>query len=79
MPGRPLYVWTGFRSQQGFPGRDRVFWSYVVIGVPCVATWFTGFMQLLGHDRVFPCRDSVLFLCRDNVATKVSLSRSRRS
>ena len=36
-------------------------------------------MQLLGHDIVFPCRDSVLLLCRDNVVTEVSLSRPRRS
>ena len=24
MPRRLLHVWAGFRSQQGFPGRDRV-------------------------------------------------------
>ena len=37
--------------------------------VSCVAIWLSGFMQLLGRDIVFPCRDSVLLFCRDNVAT----------
>ena len=32
-----------------------------------------------GRDIVFLCRDSALFLCRDDVAAEVSLSRSRRS
>ena len=66
--------WAGFGSRQGFSGRDRVFWFYVVTRVPCVTTWFSGFMQLLFRDIVLPCRDSVLLLCRDNVVTEVSLS-----
>ena len=32
---------------------------------------------MLGRDVVLPCRDSALFLGRDDVATKVSLSRPR--
>ena len=51
---------------------------FVVIGFPCVATWFSGYRQLPGRDIVFLCRDSALFLCRDDVAEEVSLSRSRR-
>ena len=31
-----------------------------------------------GHDIAFPCRDSVLFLCLDNVAMEVSLSRLKQ-
>ena len=41
-------------------GRDKgsmiaieLFLFHVVTGVPCVATWFSGFMQPLGRDRVF--------------------------
>ena len=66
--------WAGFGSLQGFPGCNRVFLFCVTIGVSYVATWFSSFMQLLCHKLVLPCRDSVLLLCHDNVATKVSLS-----
>ena len=40
-------------------------------GVPHVVTWFSICRQLLGRDIVFSCHNSVLFLCRDDVATKV--------
>ena len=63
MEERPLQVWASLRSRQSF-------WS-------CVATWFLGCRQLLGRDIVFPCRDNALLLCRNDVMTKVSLSRSR--
>ena len=43
-----------------------------------MATWFSSYRQLLGPNIVFLCRDSVLLLCHDNVATEVSLSRPRR-
>ena len=33
---------------------------------------------MLGRDIVFSCRDNALFLCRDDVAIEVSLSRPRR-
>ena len=45
-----------------------------MIEVPCVATWFSGYRKLLGRDIVFSCRDSALFLYRDDVATEVSMS-----
>ena len=35
MLGRLLHVWACFRSRQGFPGRDKVFWF-------CVVTWLSG-------------------------------------
>ena len=45
----------------------------------CVATWF----QILSHKNcrniAFFVATGVLVLCRDDVATEVSLSRSRRS
>ena len=41
---------------------------------PCVATWFLGRRQLLSRDIVFSCRDSALFLGRDDVAIEVSMS-----
>ena len=63
----------------GFLVATEFFWFCVATGVPCVATWLLGFMQLLGRDIVFPCRDSVLFLYHDNVVTEVSLSRPRWS
>ena len=34
---------------------------------------------MFGRDIVFSCRDIALFLCHDDVATEVSMSRSRRS
>ena len=34
-------------------------------------------MQLLGCDIVFPCRNNVLLLCRDNVATKTVTARGQ--
>ena len=34
MPERLLQVWESFRSQQGFPGRDRVFGSVSRQGFP---------------------------------------------
>ena len=33
---------------------------------------------MLGRDIVFSCRDSALFLYRDDVSIEVSMSRSRR-
>ena len=73
MFGQVLGYNRGFLVTTGF------FWFYVVIGVPCVATWLSSLMQLLGRNIVFPCHDSVLLLCCDNVAIEVSLSRPRRS
>ena len=75
MPGRLLHVWEGFGSPQGFLGHDKVFWFCVATGVPCVATWFSGFMQFPCHDIVLPFHDNVLLLCHDNVVTEVSLLR----
>ena len=54
------------------------FRSCVMIVVHCVATWFSGCRQLHGRDIAFSCCDDALFLCHDDVATKVSLSRPRR-
>ena len=34
---------------------------------------------MFGHDIIFSCCDIALFLCRDDVAIEVSMSRSRRS
>ena len=64
---------------RGFLVATRFFWFYVATGVPCVATWLSSLMELLGRNIVFPCRDSFLLLYRDNVAIEVSLSRPRRS
>ena len=50
---------------KGFLVATEYFFFFVTIGVPCVATWLSGLMQLLGRDIVFPCRDSVLLLYRD--------------
>ena len=49
------------------------FRSCVTIGVHCVATWFSGYRQLHGREIAFSCPDDALFLCHDDVATKVSL------
>ena len=62
---------------KGFLVVTEFFWFCVATGVPCVATWLLGLRQLLGQDIVFPCRDSVLLLCRDNVTTEATLSRKR--
>ena len=58
-------------------GRDKGFlvmieflWFNVAIGVHYVATWFLGLRQFLGRDIVFPCRNCILLLCRNNVMTK---------
>ena len=59
---------------KGFLVVTEFFWFCVATGVPYVVTWLSGLRQLLGRDIVFPCCDIVLLLCRDNVATKVSLS-----
>ena len=56
---------------EGFLVAIEILWFCVATGVPCVATWLLGLMQLLGHDIVFPCRDSVLILYRDNVTIEV--------
>ena len=37
------------------------FSSCVATGVPCVATWFSGCRQLLGHNIVFSCCNSACF------------------
>ena len=58
---------------KGFLVATEFFWFCVAIGVPCVATWLSRLRQLLGRNVVFPCRDSVLLLCHDNVMTEVSL------
>ena len=44
---------------KGFLVATELFWFYVVTGVPCVATWFSGLMQLLGRDIALSCRNSV--------------------
>ena len=36
--------WAGFGSRQGFPDCDIIFWFCVATGVPCVPTWFSGYM-----------------------------------
>ena len=38
---------------KGFLVATKFFWFCVVAGVPYVATWLSGLMQLLGHDIVF--------------------------
>ena len=75
IPGMLLHVWAGFRSRQGFPGHDKVFWFCIATGVPCVTAWFSCFMQFPCHDIFLPCRDSVFLLYRYNVVTDVSFSR----
>ena len=77
MPGRLLHVWAGFRSRQGFLGHNRLF--CVTIGVLCITTWFSSFIQFPCHDIVLPFHDNVFLLYRDNVATEVSLSLPRWS
>ena len=64
---------------QGFLVAIEFFWLRIAIGVPCVATWLSGLRQFLGRDIVFPCCGNVLLLCRDNIATEVSLSQPRWS
>ena len=44
---------------KGFLIATKFFWFRVVTGVPCVVTWFSGFMQFLGRDIALSCRDSV--------------------
>ena len=60
-------------------GQDRGFLVMTEFFWFCVVTWLSGLMQLLGRDIVFPCRDSVLLLFRDNVTIEFSLSRPRWS
>ena len=67
--GRESFL-SGSVSRQEFLCRDRNF---------CVATWF----HILSHkncrNMAFLVATGVLVLCRDGVATKVSLSRRGRS
>ena len=70
---RLLQVQASFRST-GVSWSRQSFWHCVTIGVPYVATWFSGCKQLLSRDIVFSCRDSALCLCRDNVTIEVSMS-----
>ena len=73
--------WQVLDRDKGFLVATEFFWFYVRTRVPCVATWLSGLMQLLGRDIAFfhvvTC--SVLLLCRDNVAIEDSLSRPRWS
>ena len=62
---------------KGFLVEIEFFWLCVVTWVPCVTTWLSGLLQLLGRDIVFPCIDSVLLLCRDNVTTKMVMTRDQ--
>ena len=73
-----------FRSRQGFLVTTELLWFGVVTGVPCVATWFSGFKQLLCHDIVFPFRDSafvsLLKQCRNKgflVTTETVMTRGQ--
>ena len=50
-------------------GRDRVCGPMSQQGFLCVAIWFPGCRQLLGHNIVLSYRDTALFLCHDDVAT----------
>ena len=65
---------------KGFLVAIEFFWFCVATGVPCAAAWLSGLMQLQGRDIVFPCRDSVVLLCRDRgfpVATEMVTTRGK--
>ena len=38
---------------KGFLVATEFFWFCVTTGVPCVTTWLSGLIQLLGRDIVF--------------------------
>ena len=59
-------------------GRDRGFLVATEFLVLCCDRGSLCRRQLLGRDIVFPCYDSALFLCHDNVVTEVFLLRPRR-
>ena len=70
MPERLLQVGASFRSRQGFPSRDRVSGPMSHRGSLCRDMVLR--LQAVAWSR--QCHDIALFLYRDDVAIKVSMS-----
>ena len=59
MPGRCYCMFGQVLGRDKGSLVTQLLWFCVATGVPCVTTWFSSFMQPLGRDIAFPCRDNV--------------------